>query len=159
MGYKTIWNTLFLFICTMLSIVIYVLHNEFGKIDFKKTIVLLREMNTAYFVGIIVLGVLSVSVLSLYDIMLKQSLKINLPIHKILSISYIINTFNSVLGFGGLIGAGLRIYSYRNDVEDKKELIKSISLLLVSMLSGLSLLCVLIVIRVFNADTLLANIT
>ncbi|MBL0848399.1 bifunctional lysylphosphatidylglycerol flippase/synthetase MprF [Mammaliicoccus fleurettii] len=147
-----------LFICTILCVVIYVLHNEIGKIDFKKTIVLFREMNTAYFVGIILLGVLSVSVLSLYDIMLKQSLKISLPIHKILSISYIINTFNSILGFGGLIGAGLRIYSYRNDVNDKKELIKSVSLLLLSMLSGLSLLCVLIVLGIFNADTLLANI-
>lgn len=148
----------FMFICTILSVVIYVLHNEIGKIDFKKTIVLFREMNTAYFVGIILLGVLSVLVLSLYDIMLKQSLKISLPIHKILTISYIINTFNSILGFGGLIGAGLRIYSYRNYVNNKKELIKSISLLLLSMLSGLSLLCVLIVLGVFNADTLLVNI-
>lgn len=65
---------------------------------------------------------------------------------------------NSILGFGGLIGAGLRIYSYRNDVLNKKELIKSTSLLLVSMLSGLSLLCVLIVFRVFNADPLLDDI-
>ncbi|PTI69089.1 bifunctional lysylphosphatidylglycerol flippase/synthetase MprF, partial [Mammaliicoccus vitulinus] len=138
--------------------VLYVLHHELVKIDFKKAIVLFREMNTVYFVGIILLGILSVSVLSLYDIMLKQSLKISLPIHKVLSISYIINTFNSILGFGGLIGAGLRIYSYRNDVLNKKELIKSTSLLLVSMLSGLSLLCVLIVFRVFNADPLLDDI-
>ena len=91
--------------------------------------------------------------------MLKQSLKISLPIHKVLSISYIINTFNSILGFGGLIGAGLRIYSYRNEVEDKKDLVKSVSLLLLSMLSGLSLLCALIVFRVFNADALLADIS
>ncbi|PTI84126.1 flippase-like domain-containing protein, partial [Mammaliicoccus vitulinus] len=142
----------------ILCVVLYVLHHELVKIDFKKAIVLFREMNTVYFVGIILLGILSVSVLSLYDIMLKQSLKISLPIHKVLSISYIINTFNSILGFGGLIGAGLRIYSYRNDVLNKKELIKSTSLLLVSMLSGLSLLCVLIVFRVFNADPLLDDI-
>lgn len=156
---KRIFSVLkFLFICTILCVVLYVLHHELVKIDFKKAIVLFREMNTVYFVGIILLGILSVSVLSLYDIMLKQSLKISLPIHKVLSISYIINTFNSILGFGGLIGAGLRIYSYRNDVLNKKELIKSTSLLLVSMLSGLSLLCVLIVFRVFNADPLLDDI-
>lgn len=148
-----------LFICIVLCIVVFVLHNELGKIDFKKTIALFREMNTFYFVGIIILGVLSVSVLSLYDMMLKQSLKISLPIHKVLSISYIINTFNSILGFGGLIGAGLRIYSYRNDVEDKKDLVKSVSLLLLSMLSGLSLLCAFIVFSVFNADALLADIS
>ncbi|PTI36235.1 bifunctional lysylphosphatidylglycerol flippase/synthetase MprF [Mammaliicoccus vitulinus] len=156
---KRIFSVLkFLFICTILCVVLDVLHHELVKIDFKKAIVLFREMNTVYFVGIILLGILSVSVLSLYDIMLKQSLKISLPIHKVLSISYIINTFNSILGFGGLIGAGLRIYSYRNDVLNKKELIKSTSLLLVSMLSGLSLLCVLIVFRVFNADPLLDDI-
>lgn len=143
----------------ILVIVIYTLHNELNKIDFKKTIVLLREMNTFYFVGIIILGVLSVGILSLYDIMLKQSLKLKLPILKVLSISYIINTFNSVLGFGGLIGAGLRVYSYRNEAQDKKVLIKSVSLLLVSMLSGLSLLCVLIVFHVFKADTLLTHIS
>lgn len=148
-----------LFICLILVVVINILHNELSKIDFKKTFVLLREMNTFSFVGIVILGVLSVLVLSLYDVMLKRSLKIKLPIYKVLSISFIINTFNSILGFGGLIGAGLRMFSYRNEVEDKKVLLKSVSLLLLSMLSGLSLLCILIVLNVFKADTLLDNIS
>lgn len=105
------------FICLVFIVVIYILHNEISKINFKKTFVLFREMDTFIFVGIVILGVLSVLILSLYDVMLKQSLKIKLPLHKILSISFIINTFNSILGFGGLIGAGIRIYSYRNEVK------------------------------------------
>lgn len=140
-------------------VVVYIFHNELSKINFKKTFVLFRDLDTLTFVAIIILGVLSVLILSLYDVMLKQSLKIKLPLHKILSISFIINTFNSVLGFGGLIGAGIRIYSYRNEVKDRKVLIKSVSLLLLSMLSGLSLLCLLIVLNLFKVDTLLDNIS
>ena len=147
------------FICLVFIVVIYILHNEISKINFKKTFVLFREMDTFIFVGIVILGVLSVLILSLYDVMLKQSLKIKLPLHKILSISFIINTFNSILGFGGLIGAGIRIYSYRNEVQGRKVLIKSVSLLLLSMLSGLSLLCLLIVLHLFKVDTLLDNIS
>ncbi|GGI42056.1 bifunctional lysylphosphatidylglycerol flippase/synthetase MprF [Mammaliicoccus stepanovicii] len=148
-----------IFILLIFSVVIYVLNNELSKINFKKTVVLFRNMDTFAFVGIIILGIFSVLVLSLYDIMLKYSLKINLPVYKILSISFIINTFNSVLGFGGLIGAGLRVYSYRNALNNKKELIKGVSVLLVSMLSGLSLLCLLIVLHVFKVDTLLDQIS
>ena len=56
------------------------------------------------------------------------------------------------------IGAGVRAMVYKNYTHDKK-LVHFISLILISMLTGLSLLSLLIVFHVFDASLILNKIT
>ena len=74
-------------------------------------------------------------------------------------VSLISNTLNNVLGFGGIIGATVR-YNYLEkfvEEDDKKNLKKSISFMLFSMLSGIAVLSILVVIGVFDSSNLIED--
>ena len=60
----------------------------------------------------------SLILLSLYDIILVKSLKLNMSVTKVLRVSYIINALNAIVGFGGFIGAGVRAFVYKNYTDD-----------------------------------------
>lgn len=64
---------------------------------------------------------------------------------------------NAVLGFGGIIGASIRYNFYKSkiDSKDNNRLKKSISLLLISTISGVGLLSLLVLSNVFPASKLL----
>ena len=94
---------------------------------------------------------LSLILLSLYDIILVKALKLKMPLIRVFRVSYIINALNSIIGFGGFIGAGVRAFVYKNYTNDTKKLVQYISIILVSMLTGLSLLSILVVLCIFNA--------
>ena len=83
----------------------------------------------------------------------------DISLGKVLRVSYIINALNAIVGFGGFIGAGVRAMVYKNYTHDKKKLVHFISLILISMLTGLSLLSLLIVFHVFDASLILDKIT
>ena len=56
---------------------------------------------------------LSLILLSLYDIILVKALKLKMPLIRVFRVSYIINALNSIIGFGGFIGAGVRAFVYK----------------------------------------------
>ena len=62
-----------------------------------------------------------------------------------------------VLGFGGFIGAGLRYYMYKPYTKNGKTLVTAIGMILISMLSGISLLSIFVVLNVFPGQALYAN--
>ena len=102
---------------------------------------------------------LSLILLSLYDIILVKVLKLKMPMIRVFRVSYIINALNSIIGFGGFIGAGVRAFVYKNYTNDTKKLVQYISIILVSMLTGLSLLSILVVLRIFNASHMIDEIS
>ena len=139
----------FIFALALFIFVIFQLKNELTQIDLNKTRTLFKTIPTLDLTMLMILGIYAVFILTLYDVILIKQLKINMPVIKVLKISYIINALNAVIGFGGLIGAGLRHVVYREHYENEKTLIKGISLLLLSMISGMSLLAIGMVIGIF----------
>ncbi|WP_414049556.1 bifunctional lysylphosphatidylglycerol flippase/synthetase MprF [Macrococcus animalis] len=138
------------FILLLFSFICFKLFNELSSIDFKATFKAFKAMNTVELGGLIISGLCAVMLLSLYDFVLAKNLKLNIPRKRLFNTSFIANALNSVIGFGGIIGAGLRLLIYRNYTEDEKSLIKVISLMLISMISGMSVLSLGIVFNLFK---------
>lgn len=116
------------------------IYKELKDVNFTDLVTYYNKVDTIHLVALVIVGSLAVSVLCLYDLMLKKSMKLKISSIKLFSVSYVINSFNNLLGLGGFIGAGARIYIYKPYFNSKSLLIKYVSLMLVSMLSGLSLL-------------------
>ncbi|TDM03922.1 bifunctional lysylphosphatidylglycerol flippase/synthetase MprF [Macrococcus carouselicus] len=134
-------KTIFMFLFFMAAMIL--LSRELSHVDFKETISLFRAMPTMNFLLLIAAGLLTVLTLSLYDYVLTRNLNVAIPLRRLLPISFITNAMNNILGFGGLFGAGLRLFQYQSRTPEYEPMKRGISLLLLSTLSGLSVLCYL----------------
>ena len=148
-----------IFATALFIFVIFTLYRELSHINFKETFIQFGKINRLWLVLLFAGGGLSLILLSLYDIILVKSLKLKMPMIRVFRVSYIINALNSIIGFGGFIGAGVRAFVYKNYTNDTKKLVQYISIILVSMLTGLSLLSILVVLRIFNASHMIDEIS
>ena len=89
-----------------------------------------------------VLGFLAFSPMVLYDLTLNKFLGLNLEKKYILKRAVTVNSFNNLIGFGGVINLGLRIRYYGQGREDKN-LLKFLVKSLLFDIAGLSFLAVL----------------
>jgi len=113
------------------------------------------QIGNVRFLFILLLGLLGISILCLYDYFVLKAINLtkNMSSFRIFKISFMTNTLNMVLGFGGFIGAGLRYYMYKPYTKNGKTLVTAIGMILISMLSGISLLSIFVVLNVFiNID-------
>lgn len=149
----------FVFAAALFIFVVFTLYRELSTINFKDTLMQFGKINRIWLVLLFAGGGASLLILSLYDIILVKSLKLDIPLTKVFRVSYIINALNAIVGFGGFIGAGLRAFVYKNYTVDNKKLVHYISIILISMLTGLSLLSILVVFHVFNASDMLDRIS
>ncbi|HCX0213742.1 TPA: UPF0104 family protein, partial [Staphylococcus aureus] len=147
------------FATALFIFVVITLYRELSGINFKDTLVEFSKINRMSLVLLFIGGGASLVILSMYDVILSRALKMDISLGKVLRVSYIINALNAIVGFGGFIGAGVRAMVYKNYTHDKKKLVHFISLILISMLTGLSLLSLLIVFHVFDASLILDKIT
>lgn len=53
-------------------------------------------------------------------------LKADIPVQKIFRVSWIANSLNGFIGFGGLVGASIRTMLYRPHVKESGKLIKAL---------------------------------
>lgn len=124
--------------------------NEIINLDFRKIKRLIYNLGEFKFFLIIILGIIGMAILSLYDYFVLRAISMhkNLKSLKIFKISFMTNSLNMILGFGGVIGAGLRYYFYKPYSKDKNKLLVAIGMILISMLSGISLLSILVVFNI-----------
>lgn len=144
-----------IFASVLFILVVIMLYRELSTINLKKTFLLFEKLDRVKLTSLFAFGALSIVLLSLYDWVMVRTMKLKMTIWKVLRISYIINALNALIGFGGFIGAGVRFAVYKNYTKDTKTLMHYISLVLLSMLTGLSLLAILVVTHVFNAGHVL----
>ncbi|EHJ07002.1 bifunctional lysylphosphatidylglycerol flippase/synthetase MprF [Staphylococcus simiae] len=147
------------FATALFIFVVITLYRELSGINFKETLFEFSKINRLSLVLLFIAGGASLILLSMYDVILAKALKMNIPIGKLLRVSYIINALNAIVGFGGFIGAGVRAMIYKNYTEDRKKLVHYISFVLISMLTGLSLLSLLVVFHVFDATMIIDKIS
>lgn len=139
-----------LFIC-----VFFILKQELQHINISKVLHLFTEIDRFTLIPLILAGCLALLILCLYDVLLTRILSIKIPLQNVMRFSYIINAFNAVLGFGGIIGASVRMMFYKSYVQDRPTLIRFISYILVSMMTGLSFLGLFMIYHFFYNQYLL----
>ncbi|MGX7025247.1 phosphatidylglycerol lysyltransferase domain-containing protein [Vagococcus hydrophili] len=134
------------------------LKSELSSINFKDVYNIIQNRSITSIVVLISVSLLGIWILSLYDLVLVRSQKLKVPILKTIKMSWIINSLNTLIGFGGIIGSTIRynyFQSYTSTENQKSHLKKSISLLLLSMITGIGVLSILVVGNVFSASYLL----
>ncbi|QIK56516.1 lysylphosphatidylglycerol synthetase family protein [Erysipelothrix sp. HDW6A] len=146
-----------LFFITILAITVNKLIGELSTIDFQKVYSTMQNQSFISIIVLVLVGLVGVSILSLYDLVLVKSLKLDVSKKAMIKVSWISNSLNNVIGFGGVIGATIR-YNYLEKFSDEKQksnLKKSISFMLFSMLSGIAVLSFLVMIKVFDPSQLI----
>ena len=143
---------------TIFFISIFQLKEQISSMSWRNIIEIVREKSLIQVIVLISIGCLGILLLVLYDFILLRDFKIrNLSKLLIIKYSWIANSFNALLGFGGIVGASIRYNFYNSQVDslDNNRLKKSISLLLTSTISGVGVLSLLVLGRVFPASQLL----
>ena len=117
-------------------------------LSFKRTLYIINGIERYDLFILVLLGLLAVSAMSFYDFVLKRTLRLNIPNWKVFRVSFVANSFNNVLGFGGLAGVGLRTMLYKEHTNDVKRLVAGIAWLTSSALLGLSVFSILTIARI-----------
>ncbi|KPN12714.1 phosphatidylglycerol lysyltransferase [Bacillus australimaris] len=146
-----------LFPIVIILVLIFVAKQELSGLSIKKTFYIIDSLNRMDLFILVFLGLVAVLSMSLYDFILRRSLDMPISGWKTIRISWIANSFNSVLGFGGLSGAGLRTLLYKEYITDTKKLLKGIALLTSSVLLGLSIFSDLILVRVLPVESIISQ--
>lgn len=92
---------------------------------------------------IMTLGLISYLPLSFYDLIINDSLEINLPKKKIYKYSWISSSISSIVGFAGVTAIFLKNHFYKNYIKDSNQLYKEATKVVGLNLSGFSLVCLL----------------
>ncbi len=126
-----------IFIISVLLIIVIELSNLSKTIDFNILNRLLKEIPAWKIMLLVAIGFLSEVPEIGYDLNLNRMLKRETPKKYIYETSWITNTINNLVGFGGLISIGLRSTFYGNK-KDGKEFANTLSKVFLFSLSGLS---------------------
>lgn len=113
--------------------------------DFDPSLLLINLQNLSFFqiALLFFIGIITFSTMLLYDVLLVNKLQLKIKAWPLLKISWISNTFNNVMGFGGVTGASLRGVFYKKYSDQTKELITSVLWVTPFMLTGLSVLAMI----------------
>ncbi|MFD3273930.1 flippase-like domain-containing protein [Paenibacillus dendritiformis] len=142
-----------------IAVIVFVIfqgQKELAHFSIKKSLHAIRLLSGDYFTGLIVAGGLAVSCMFFYDVLLLRSIRVPLRWGKVFRVSWIANTFNGIFGFGGIAGVGVRTILYRESVGEAGRLLLAIAWMAPSMISGLSILGILVMLGIFPAYSLLA---
>lgn len=139
----------------VLLLVVYQARKELAGLSVKETFLIINNVERSSLFILVFIGLMAVLAMSLYDFVLVRSLGMKISRWKTVRVSWIANSFNNVLGFGGLSGAGLRTILYKEHVSDVKLLIKGIATLATSVLLGLSVLSMFVFIGLLSPGKLI----
>lgn len=142
-----------LFICSVMFFVINQLTSILHGMTWLKFKELMLQQGWQSIVCMMIAGFVGVLPMILYDVGTTKALKVHLPWRELLVDGWIINTINNLAGFGGVVGATLRMNSYSKNKESKS-VVATVTKTALFMLSGLSMLCfVMLVVLLFNRQS------
>lgn len=143
---KQILKTIFILI--IIAIIFYTGVNEIKSIDFNQTKDILSSLPISYLLLFFIVGIISISLISLYDFLICNYLNLNLKKSTIFKVSFLANTINNLSGLGGLTGATIRTLLFKNSTDEKEDLINYNLLLVPSTGIGLSVLTIFSLINI-----------
>lgn len=144
-------------IISSLSIIIILVmgSNEIQNVNISYTVHLLYEITKYKIFLFIIGGLIAVLGMVLYDYFTAKYFHFNLPVLKIIKISWIANTFNNFWGVVALTGATLRTILYKKQNVPMRESIYANSILIPSTITGLSFLAIIEVLNLFGVKSIL----
>ncbi|KHF37568.1 Phosphatidylglycerol lysyltransferase [Paenibacillus sp. P1XP2] len=86
---------------------------ELSQISIGRTFGELRRLPASSVAEIFLFALFSVAVMSLYDFMIRRHFRLKVGFWSTFRYAWIANTFNNIIGFAGLTGAGLRTILYK----------------------------------------------
>ncbi len=112
---------------------------ELSSLNLSASLSLLRSFQPIKLLLFFIAGSAAVSCMTLYDYFIIKNFKYKISLLKTWKISWISNTFNNFLGFGGLTGAGIRSMLYKEESVPSKECLFINVLLVPATTTGLSI--------------------
>ncbi|MEK5391119.1 MULTISPECIES: bifunctional lysylphosphatidylglycerol flippase/synthetase MprF [Heyndrickxia] len=100
----------------------------------------LDQLNVHNIIIIIILGIIAVTPMLFYDLVLNRILNLGIPKLEMAKYSLTINTYSNFIGFGGVAGLSLRTYFFKGKFKDRGKLVKNIAQISLFYLAGLSIL-------------------
>jgi len=130
---------------------------ELVNLNLAASFSLLRSFDFIKLLLFFIAGSAAVSCMTLYDYFIIKSLKYKISLLKTFRISWISNTFNNFLGFGGLTGAGIRTILYKEENIPNKECLFINVLIVPATTTGLSLFALLGLFNILPIKPILAE--
>lgn len=137
------------FITSVLIFVVHALGSFFKTVQWYQVGVGLANLSWANLIILLVTGCIAVIPMLGYDFAIIHFLPGKFKRSYIIRCGWITNTLTNIAGFGGILGATLRAYFYRENAT-KKDILLAISKIAVFLLSGLSILCWIALIIMFG---------
>ncbi|MDR1522204.1 MAG: bifunctional lysylphosphatidylglycerol flippase/synthetase MprF [Streptococcaceae bacterium] len=128
----------FIFIVTVLFVLVLELVRVTKQLNGEHFQEILTTMPITHFVIILIVGAIAILPMIGYDFILKKILNNKYERYYIFETSWLINTMNNMIGFGGLFSLGLRSQFYGRN-KDPKEILNSTSKIFLFTMSGLSI--------------------
>ena len=88
----------------VLLFVFFQAKKELAGLSFKETFLIIDQINRIDLFILVFLGLAAILAMTLYDFVLVRSLGMKVSKWKTIKVSWIANSLNNVLGFGGLSG-------------------------------------------------------
>ena len=130
---------------------------ELSNLNLAASLSLLRSFEPIKLFLFFITGSAAVSCMTLYDYFIIKNLKYKISLLKTWRISWISNTFNNFLGFGGLTGAGIRTMLYKEENVSNKECLFINVLLVPATTTGLSLFAWLGIFNILPIKPIIAE--
>ncbi|GAA3400055.1 bifunctional lysylphosphatidylglycerol flippase/synthetase MprF [Paenibacillus hodogayensis] len=124
----------------VLGIVYWEAKHELKNMNLGETFRYLRHLHGGVITELAGFALLSVAAMSAYDFVLRRHFRLGLTASQAFRFGWIANTFNNVMGFAGVTGAGLRVFLYRSGEVSASTAAAAIVFLSPAMITGLSLL-------------------
>lgn len=125
--------------------------HELKQIHLGRTIRQLRHMDHRATLAILATALVSVAVMSGYDYLIRHHFKLRVGAGATFRYSWIANTFNNILGFAGLTGAGVRTLLYKRSGVPAAQMGAAVLFLSPIVITGLSILSWGVVTGLFPA--------
>lgn len=133
----------FVFPIILFFVVLHVAKKELYQLDYRLAFTYIKTLSVFKIFIISIVAFISVAALILYDTTLKIFLRLEIPFLKLLKLSWIANSFNNLFGMGGLTGAGIRTYLYKDNNVPSDVSLYSSFLITLATGTGLSFLSLL----------------
>ncbi|WP_336990694.1 lysylphosphatidylglycerol synthase domain-containing protein [Bacillus infantis] len=130
-------------------LILFIYHegkNELRRIDPSSLLIDIKSLSPAQLLSIFLIGLIAVSALTAYDAILAKKLNLEISLPALAKISWISNSINNVVGFGGVAGASLRAFLLKGYTKNSKSLLGGIIWLTPFMLTGLSVMSLISII-------------
>lgn len=132
------------FACALSALIIYEGKNQIQSIHLAATLHTIRSIPLQSIGQFFVLGVVASMSMVLYDVFGMRAFHFEIEKRDLFSISFLSNSLNTLLGFGGLTGASVKTLLLKKQNLEMKEMLTYNALLVTSATTGLSFFSIMV---------------